>query len=67
MGEIVGYRVSDVAAGKVKDIKGRSAPKKVVEALRKAGVASFAAESLDWRIIKRDAEALFERLKIPHS
>ncbi len=66
MGEVVTYKVVDVAAGKVRDKRGRLAPKKVVQALRKAGVMSFSfsRDALDWDLIKEDAESLLEQLKV---
>lgn len=57
------YKVVDVAAKKVKDRKGRRAPRKVVEALQSAGVVSFTCKNLDWRVVGADAQSLFERLR----
>jgi len=60
MSEIAACKVADVAAGKVKDRKGRPAPKKVVKALQSAGVVSFSCENLDWEVVEKDAESLSE-------
>lgn len=63
MGEITAFKVADVAAGKVRDRKGRCAPRKVVEALQSAGVVNFSCEDLDWKVVGADAQSLSERLR----
>jgi len=64
MREETAYEIVDVAAGKVKDKKGRRAPKKVVETLQRAGVVSFhCGGEINWKVVEGDAQSLFKRLR----
>ena len=54
-----GYRIQDVASGRVLDWQCRKAPSKTVVALRNAGVTRFSFNgSIDWHIVEADAKSL---------
>lgn len=64
MAQVTGIEIKEVESGKVKNKRNRRAPRKVIEALREAGVVSFNCKELDWNVIRRDAEALATRLGV---
>ena len=58
------YNVRDLAVKKVKDKRGKLCPPSVAKALEDAGIVSFGCRpsSLDWRVVRKDAEGLIPRL-----
>jgi len=59
---VVGDKVVDVKGKEVKDARRKTAPRQLIEELKRAGVVSFrCGGKLDWKVVRADVQSLLRQ------